>query len=112
MANSKKPNQFCCITAWFSKQFTSILTCTTGSGKLLSLFQFFHLTINVLRALDLALKHKTHIDTVLYLREQYLETLGKSENNNKYRTLKESTIVDPEKVQQKIAAEQRRKLSQ
>lgn len=63
------------------------------------------------RALDLAVKHKAHVDTVLYLREKYLETLGKPENNNKYSSLKESTTIDPEKIKQKIAAEQKRKLS-
>lgn len=42
------------------------------------------------RALDLAIKHKTHIDTVLYLRQKYLENLNKAENNNKFNTLKES----------------------
>ncbi|KAL1513318.1 hypothetical protein ABEB36_002740 [Hypothenemus hampei] len=77
-------------------------------------FQAIYLNINMhqwARALDLALKHKTHIDTVLYLREKYLETLGKSENNNKYISVRENTIIDPEKIQEKIAAERKRKLS-
>lgn len=42
------------------------------------------------RALDLAIKHKTHIDTVLYLRQQYLDTLGKPETNNKFSMMKEN----------------------
>ncbi|KAJ8958886.1 hypothetical protein NQ318_019654 [Aromia moschata] len=67
---------------------------------------------NWTRALDLAIKHKTHIDTVLYLRQQYLDNLGKPENNNKFSTLKETVQVDSEKVEQKLATElQRRKLT-
>lgn len=65
------------------------------------------------RALDLAIKHKTHVDTVLYLRQQYLKTLGKTENNNKFSTLSESVQIDEEKIQQKLEMEfQKRKLSQ
>ncbi|XP_050301884.1 intraflagellar transport protein 80 homolog [Anthonomus grandis grandis] len=77
-------------------------------------FQAIYVNINLhnwQRALDLATKHKTHIDTVLYLREKYLESLGKAENNNKYSSLRETTVIDPEKIEEKIAAEQRRKLS-
>lgn len=42
------------------------------------------------RALELAVKHKTHVDTVLYLRERYLETIQKEENNGKFSKLKEA----------------------
>ncbi|XP_030758485.1 intraflagellar transport protein 80 homolog isoform X3 [Sitophilus oryzae] len=74
-------------------------------------FQAIYININMhnwTRALDLATKHKTHVDTVLYLREKYLETLGKSENNNKYSSLKESVTIDPEKIKEKITAEENR----
>lgn len=56
-------------------------------------FQAIYSNINLhnwTRALDLAIKHKTHIDTVLYLRQKYLDGLGKAENNNKFNTLKDS----------------------
>ncbi|XP_019878422.2 intraflagellar transport protein 80 homolog [Aethina tumida] len=67
---------------------------------------------NWTKALDLAIKHKTHIDTVLYLRKRYLDTLGKAENNNKFISLTDSVQIDEEKVQQKIQMElQKRKLS-
>lgn len=42
------------------------------------------------RALDIALKHKTHVDTVLSRRKQYLQTLGKNETNKKFLALKDS----------------------
>lgn len=36
------------------------------------------------RALELAMKHKTHVDTVLYKRIKYLEKLGKKEPNKAF----------------------------
>lgn len=45
------------------------------------------------RALELAIKHKTHIDTVLYLRQKYLNALEKEENNSKFLALQE-TVSD------------------
>jgi hypothetical protein len=45
---------------------------------------------NIFRALELATKHKTHVDTVLYMRQQYLDTLGKPENNSKFLIMKEN----------------------
>ncbi|KAJ8916293.1 hypothetical protein NQ315_016434 [Exocentrus adspersus] len=79
-------------------------------------FQTIYCNLNLhnwTRALDLAIKHKTQIDTVLYLRQKYLDGLGKTENNNKFSTLKESVQIDPEKVEQKIQMElQKRKPSQ
>ncbi|EFA04099.2 intraflagellar transport protein 80 homolog [Tribolium castaneum] len=57
------------------------------------------------RALDLAIKHKTHIDTVLFLRQKYLDSLGKPESDNKFSSMNETIQIDAEKVQQKISAE-------
>ncbi|XP_076269721.1 intraflagellar transport protein Oseg5 [Rhynchophorus ferrugineus] len=74
-------------------------------------FQAIYININIhnwTRALDLATKHKSHIDTVLYLREKYLETLGKPENNNKYISLRETVNIDELKIKEKIATEQNR----
>lgn len=42
------------------------------------------------RALELAVKHKTHVDTVLFLRQNYLRTINKDENNNKFIKLRET----------------------
>ncbi|XP_074029893.1 intraflagellar transport protein Oseg5 isoform X1 [Leptinotarsa decemlineata] len=78
-------------------------------------FQAIYMNItshNWTRALDMAVKHKTHIDTVLYLRQKYLEGLGKSENNNKFSSLNETVQIDSERVEQKLALEmQKRKTS-
>lgn len=45
------------------------------------------------RALELAVKHKTHVDTVLFFRRQYLATINKQENNNKFIKLAETVIT-------------------
>lgn len=45
------------------------------------------------KALDLAIKHKTHIDSVLYLRQKYLQVIQKEENNPKFLNLKESVSI-------------------
>lgn len=44
------------------------------------------------RALDLATKNRTHIDTVLFYRNQYLEALQKSETHEKFIALKDQVI--------------------
>lgn len=45
------------------------------------------------RALDLAIKHKTHVDTVLYKRQLFLQELEKSENNEMFLKIKDSVCV-------------------
>lgn len=47
------------------------------------------------KSLDLALKHKTHIDTVLFLRHKYLQSINKEENNPKFLKLKDSVSIFP-----------------
>lgn len=36
------------------------------------------------RALELAVKHKTHVDTVLAYRERFLQKFGRKENNKRF----------------------------
>lgn len=58
-----------------------------------SIFQAILLNLNLYnwnRALDLAIKHKIHIDTVVYKRQLFLEELGKKENNEMFLKIKES----------------------
>ncbi|KAI8926289.1 WD40-repeat-containing domain protein [Entophlyctis helioformis] len=58
------------------------------------------------RALDLALKYKTHVDTVLYFRDKYLKTLGRSETNKRFIQYAQGVPVEWEKIKAKIAAEE------
>ncbi|KAK6619099.1 hypothetical protein RUM44_003481 [Polyplax serrata] len=57
------------------------------------------------RALELALKHRTHVDTVLYARRCYLETFGKSETNEKFLQYEKEVEINPDKIKQKIEME-------
>lgn len=41
----------------------------------------FHL---VCRALELAVKHKTHVDTVLAYRDKFLQKFGRKETNKRF----------------------------
>ncbi|KAF5282730.1 hypothetical protein FQR65_LT02727 [Abscondita terminalis] len=57
------------------------------------------------RALELAIKHKSYVDVVLYLREKYLNSLGKEENNPKFIDIKSTVQIDKEKIEQKLKEE-------
>jgi len=39
--------------------------------------------------LELAIKHKTHVDTVLFFRKKYLDTFDKPETNHKFIQFKD-----------------------
>lgn len=57
------------------------------------------------RALELAVKHKTHVDTVLAYREKFLQTFGRKETNKRFLQYSEGVEVDWEKIQAKIEME-------
>lgn len=54
------------------------------------------------RALELAIKHKTHIDTVLWFRENYLDKLGKKESKKMFMDLSSQVEVNWKNIQAKI----------
>lgn len=58
------------------------------------------------RALEIALKHKTHVDTVLHFRAKYLSWLGRMEDNKRFLQYKESVPVEWPAVKSKIFMEQ------
>ena len=61
------------------------------------------------RALELAVKYKTHIDTVLAYRSKYLESLNqKDETDDKFLKLKDSVPIDWSAINSKIEAEMRK----
>ncbi|XP_075793942.1 intraflagellar transport protein 80 homolog isoform X2 [Pelodiscus sinensis] len=57
------------------------------------------------RALELAVKHKTHVDTVLGYRQKFLEDFGKKETNNRFLQYAEGLEVDWDKIKAKIEME-------
>ncbi|KAG8294840.1 Intraflagellar transport protein 80 [Homalodisca vitripennis] len=62
-------------------------------------------THNWIRALELAVKHKTHVDTVLMYRKRYLQTFEKTETNEKFLQFQDQVELDEQKIEQKIAFE-------
>ncbi|XP_026138840.1 intraflagellar transport protein 80 homolog isoform X2 [Carassius auratus] len=65
-----------------------------------------HITLyNWDRALELAVKHKTHVDTVLAHRQKFLQDFGKQETNKRFLQYSEGVEVDWEKIQAKIEME-------
>ena len=57
------------------------------------------------RALDLAVKHKTHVDTVLAYRVKHLNRCDAEENLDKYIQYMKEVDIDWEKIGQKVEAE-------
>lgn len=60
------------------------------------------------RALDLAVQHKTHVDTVIYHRNKYLEHLGRRETNQKFVEVSRGLEVNEEQVLMKVEQERER----
>lgn len=57
------------------------------------------------RALELAVKHKTHVDTVLAYRGKFLQRFGRKETNKRFLQYSEGVEVNWEKIQAKIEME-------
>ena len=57
------------------------------------------------RALEIAVKHKTHIDTVLAYRRRYLDATGRGESDDRFVRQLANVEVDWTNIREKIAAE-------
>lgn len=57
------------------------------------------------RALDLAIKQKTHVDTVLAFRQKYLEDCRKEEDNERFKEYMNEVQIDWETIRAKIDAD-------
>ncbi|KAI0222256.1 hypothetical protein LSAT2_026501 [Lamellibrachia satsuma] len=56
-------------------------------------------------ALELAKKHRTHVDTVMAYRKKYLDKFDKSETNHQFLQLKDEITIDWEKIRTKMEME-------
>merc|ERR1719433_674648 len=61
-------------------------------------------------ALELALKHQTHVDTVLAYRQQHLQQMKHVETNDEFKRWAQQVEVDWGMVKQKIAQEKEEEL--
>ncbi|XP_050164349.1 intraflagellar transport protein 80 homolog isoform X1 [Myiozetetes cayanensis] len=71
-------------------------------------YQAIQVNINLYnwdRALELAVKHKTHVDTVLAYRQKFLKDFGKKETNKRFLQYAEGLEVDWNKIRAKIQME-------
>lgn len=57
------------------------------------------------KALDIAIKHKTHVDTVLARRQRYLEGLGQKETKAKFVQYAQSVDISWDDIEAKVEAE-------
>ncbi|XP_013386357.1 intraflagellar transport protein 80 homolog isoform X2 [Lingula anatina] len=57
------------------------------------------------RALELAVKHKTHVDTVLAYRQKYLQVFDRTETDKRFEQYAKGVDIDWEKIEQKIEME-------
>jgi intraflagellar transport protein 80 len=57
------------------------------------------------RALDLAMRSKAHVDTVLHRRQLYLQAAGLEESSPKFIQLQKSIPIDPVAIEAKIKEE-------
>jgi len=62
-------------------------------------------------AYDVARAHATHLDTVLYHRQKYLQETGREETLPKLQALVGSIQVDEEAIKQRVAKEKERELA-
>nr|XP_019943476.1 PREDICTED: intraflagellar transport protein 80 homolog isoform X2 [Paralichthys olivaceus] len=72
------------------------------------IYQAIQVNINLFnweRALELAVKHKTHVDTVLAYREKFLQKFGRKETNKRFLQYAGGVEVNWEKIQAKIEME-------
>lgn len=63
------------------------------------------------RALDLAIKFKTHVDTVLAYRQKYLEDCKKEEDNDRFKEYMNEIEIDWDTIKSKIEAEKAKESS-
>ncbi|XP_062521440.1 intraflagellar transport protein 80 homolog [Corticium candelabrum] len=71
-------------------------------------YRAIELNINLFnwdRALKIAIKHKTHVDTVIAFRQKYLQDLGKDETDKLFLKCSEETVIDWTTIQTKISSE-------
>eukprot|EP00227_Mantoniella_beaufortii_P020105 CAMPEP_0197575096 /NCGR_PEP_ID=MMETSP1326-20131121/609_1 /TAXON_ID=1155430 /ORGANISM="Genus nov. species nov., Strain RCC2288" /LENGTH=759 /DNA_ID=CAMNT_0043137801 /DNA_START=154 /DNA_END=2433 /DNA_ORIENTATION=+ len=63
------------------------------------------------RALELAVQHKTHVDTVIYYRNIYLEQSQRAESNQRFLQYAQSVTVDEQAVLTKVEQEKEKEAS-
>lgn len=87
----------CCII--FSYGFVSFESCLlyTWPSPMTSLYSLHRRQMRLFRwsrALELAMQHKTHVDTVLGYRQKYLRRSGKEETDKRFLQLAAEVVAE------------------
>ncbi|XP_077146768.1 intraflagellar transport protein 80 homolog isoform X2 [Ranitomeya variabilis] len=90
----------------FSGNFHDAEAIILQAGLIYQAIQLNIDSYNWERALELAVKHKTHVDTVLAYRQKYLNDFNKKETNKRFLQYAEGVEVDWEKIRAKIEMEE------
>ncbi|XP_073435069.1 intraflagellar transport protein 80 homolog isoform X1 [Dendrobates tinctorius] len=90
----------------FSGNFPDAEAIILQAGLIYQAIQLNIDSYNWERALELAVKHKTHVDTVLAYRQKYLNDFNKKETNKRFLQYAEDVEVDWEKIRAKIEMEE------
>merc|ERR1719321_591935 len=91
--------------ALFCKRPDEALNTLLQNGRI---YRAIKMTIRLHRwteALELAVKHKTHVDTVLAYRQRHLEQMKVAETNKQFIEYAQEVQVDWDTVRAKIALE-------
>ncbi|KAJ3333732.1 Intraflagellar transport protein 80 [Blyttiomyces sp. JEL0837] len=82
-----------------------------GAGLTYRCIRMWITLFNWERALEIAVKNKTHIDTVLYFREKYLKKTNRKETIKQFVQQSQGVTLEWDKIKAKIAAEEEKEKS-
>jgi len=91
--------------ALFCGQVQDAESILTQSGLIYRAIQMHIDQYNWDRALELAVKYKTHVDTVLAYRQKYLKKCNKKEESKKFIQFSQGVQIDWDKIKSKIEME-------
>eukprot|EP00055_Hartaetosiga_balthica_P013781 m.72258 g.72258 ORF g.72258 m.72258 type:complete len:131 (+) comp8375_c0_seq2:3-395(+) len=75
------------------------------SGLIYRLIDMFIRLYQWDKALDTAIQHKTHVDTVIGRRQRYLESIGQTESKDKFLSYAQSIEINWDDINAKIETE-------
>ncbi|MCO5614629.1 hypothetical protein L7F22_068913 [Adiantum nelumboides] len=94
--------------ALFTRQLKDAESVLLKAGLIYRAIKVNLRLLNWDRALEIALLHKKHIDTVLWKRGQYLSDTNQEETKDAFKNLKDQVPIDVETIKQNISEEKTR----
>ncbi|MCO5553156.1 hypothetical protein L7F22_006677 [Adiantum nelumboides] len=94
--------------ALFTRQLKDSESVLLNAGLVYRAIKVNLRLLNWDRALEIALLHKKHVDTVLWKRGQYLSDTNQDETKDAFKNLKDQVPIDVETIKQNISEEKTR----